>query len=218
MRILIAEGDGAQELAAALQRSRCAAECVQTGQEALERLEKGGYDAAILNAMAPGLEGAAIVRRLRAEGNRVPVLLLGDRASVEDTVLGLDSGANDYLRKPFDMRELLARLRAMLRVSGVHEKLAFGNAVLDLGACTLSTPDGCLRLTRKEFQLMEIFMAQPRAVISAERLLEKIWGHDAAEIGTVWAHISYLRKKLSVLNADIRISSSRNAGYYLEEK
>ena len=217
MRILIAEKDGAEKIAAALRKSRYAAELARNGEDAFARLQTGAYDAAVLDVLPAGADGVAVVKRLRAAGNPVPVLLLGVRSGVEDTVLGLDSGANDYMTKPFDMRELLARIRAMLRASGAGEKPAFGNTVLDLNARTLSTPSGAARLTRREFCLMEILITQPRTLFSTERLLEKIWGADAAEIGAVWVNIASLRKKLAALHADIRIASFRNAGYCLEQ-
>lgn len=217
VRILIAEKDGAEEIAAALRKNRYAAELARNGEDAFARLQTGAYDAAVLDVLPAGADGVAVVKRLRAAGNPVPVLLLGVRSGVEDTVLGLDSGANDYMTKPFDMRELLARVRAMLRTAGAREKPAFGNTVLDLNARTLSTPSGAVRLTRREFGLMEILITQPHTLFSTERLLEKIWGADAPEIGAVWVYVASLRKKLAALYADIRIVSSRNAGYCLEK-
>ena len=167
----------------------------------------------------PKLDGITVLKALRAQGNSIPVLLLTAKSEVDDKILGLDSGANYYLTKPFEVGELLASIRAITR--GHHATDAtqtVGNVTLNRATFELSSPTGCFRLANKEFQLMELFMANPRHLFSAERLLEKIWGYDSdAEIHSVWVYISYLRKKLTALNANIVIKASRNAGYSLEE-
>ena len=139
---------------------------------------------------------------------------------VDDKVEGLDSGANDYLTKPFEARELLARIRAMTRTgtSRGNAKLEMGNVTLDQATFQLSTPHGSLRLANREYQLLELLMSNPHCLISSERLLEKIWGFDSdAELSVVWVYISYLRKKLIALEANIYIKATRNAGYSLED-
>jgi DNA-binding response OmpR family regulator len=146
--------------------------------------------------------------------------MLTAKSEVEDKVLGLDSGANDYLAKPFDTKELLARIRSITRSQTVQDnKLRMGNVTLDRSTFELSSTNGCFRLANKEFQMMEFLMSNPHHIISAERFMEKIWGYDSeVEINVVWVYISYLRKKLDALHADIQIKASRNAGYSLEEK
>lgn len=150
----------------------------------------------------------------------VPVLLLTAKSEIDDKVTGLDAGANDYLTKPFNSRELLARIRAMTRAQSARpdSKLQFGNVTLDCATYELSTRSGSYRLANKEFQMMEMLMSNPKSLISSERFMEKIWGYDSeAEINVVWVYISYLRKKLTALDANICIKAMRNAGYRLEE-
>ena len=169
--------------------------------------------------MMPVMDGITALKQLRAAGSTVPVLLLTAKAEIDDRVLGLDSGANYYLTKPFDTKELLAALRAITRPqTQVDTKLTFGNVALDRSTFTLSTPTGSYRLANKEFQMMELLMSSPHHVIPTERFMEKIWGFDTeAETSVVWAYISYLRKKLTALKANVTIRSSRNLGYSLEE-
>lgn len=200
-------------------KNNYSAEAVYNGADALSYLETGDYDAAILDVMMPQMDGFTVLKKLRQQGNQIPILMLTAKSEVDDKVLGLDSGANDYLTKPFDTKELLARIRAMTRGQNrTDSKLAYGNITLDLADFSLSSPTGSFRLANKEFQLMEILMSNPQHLVSTERLMEKIWGYETdAEINVVWVYISYLRKKLAALHANIQIRSSRNAGYSLEE-
>lgn len=221
MRILYAEDEEALASAVTkiLMMSNYSVDTVYDGVEALEYLENDVYDAVILDIMMPRLDGISVLKKLRAKGNLVPVLMLTAKGEVDDKVLGLDCGANDYLPKPFDYKELLARIRAMTRgQSSADSRLCFGNVTLDRASFELSSPTGSFKLVNKEFQVMEILMSNPRNIISVERLMEKIWGYNSdAEINVVWVYVSYLRKKLSSLGANIQIKVSRNAGYSLEE-
>lgn len=168
----------------------------------------------------PKLDGLEVLRRLRAQGSRLPVLLLTARSEVEDKVLGLDTGANDYLTKPFSTAELLARIRAMTRVQTpqADSVLRFGNVSLDQASFVLSSPAGSYRLANKEFQMMEMLLRHPRQRIPTERFLESVWGYDtSAEVNVVWVYISYLRKKLAALQATVEIRAVRGVGYCLEE-
>lgn len=173
----------------------------------------------ILDVMMPKMDGITVVQTLRRQGNSIPVIMLTAKSEIDDKVLGLDSGANDYMTKPFDTKELLARIRVLTR--GQHfadTRMMFGNVSLDRATFTLSSPIGSFRLANKEFQMMEILMSNPRNLISSERFMEKVWGYETdAEINVVWVYISYLRKKLTALGANVQIRSSRNAGYTLEE-
>ena len=222
MRLLLAEDEKAlsKAMATILERNKYSVDVACDGQEALEYLEAGNYDGVILDIMMPKVDGITVLRTIRKKGNLIPVLLLTAKSEVDDKVLGLDAGANDYLTKPFHSRELLARIRAMTRTrtAQADSRLKMGNVTLDRATYELSTPTGSFRLANKEFQMMEILMSNPKNPISSERFMEKIWGYDSeAEINVVWVYISYLRKKLSVLHANIQIKAQRNAGYTLEE-
>lgn len=222
MRLLLAEDEKAlsKALATILERNKYSVDAAYDGQEALEYLDAGNYDGVILDIMMPKVDGITVLREIRKKGNLIPVLLLTAKSEVDDKVLGLDAGANDYLTKPFNARDLLARIRAMTRTQTAQadSRLKIGNVTLDRATYELSTPSGSYRLANKEFQMMEMLMANPKNLISSERFMEKIWGYDSdAEINVVWVYISYLRKKLSALHANIQIKAMRNAGYTLEE-
>ncbi len=221
MRILLAEDEVslARAVVRILEKSNYSADAVHNGLDALNYLENGEYDLAILDVMMPKMDGITVVQKLRQRGKTIPVIMLTAKSEIDDKVLGLDSGANDYMTKPFDSKELLARIRVLTR--GQHladSKLHFGNISLDRATFSLSSPTGSFRLANKEFQMMEILMSNPGNLVSSERFMEKIWGYETnAEINVVWVYISYLRKKLTALHANIQIKSSRNAGYTLEE-
>lgn len=221
MRILLAEDERSlsRAVVALLERSNYAVDAVYDGVEALEYLDSGNYDALILDIMMPRLDGLSVLKRLRQRGNPIPVLILTAKSEIDDKVEGLDSGANDYLTKPFSTRELLARLRAITRTqtSQVSSVLCFGNVALDQTSFELSSPSGSYRLANKEYQMMELLLMNPGQTISTERFLEKIWGYDTeTELNVVWVYISYLRKKLAALNANVRIQAARNVGYRVE--
>lgn len=221
MRILLAEDERSlsRAVVALLERSNYAVEAVYDGVEALEYLDSGNYDALILDIMMPRLDGLSVLKQLRQRGNPIPVLILTAKSEIDDKVEGLDNGANDYLTKPFSTRELLARLRAVTRTqtSQVSSVLRFGNVALNQTSFELSSPSGSYRLANKEYQMMELLLMNPGQTISTERFLEKIWGYDTeTELNVVWVYISYLRKKLAALNANVRIQAARNVGYRVE--
>lgn len=223
MRLLLAEDEQrlSRALVAILERNHYSVDAVFDGEAASEYLSAENYDGVILDIMMPKKDGITVLKELRSQGNQVPVLLLTAKSEIDDRVQGLDAGANDYLPKPFDSRELLARIRAMTRVNSVQASsvLEFGNITLDQTTFVLSSPTGSFRLTNKEFQMLEMLMSNPHMLISSERFLEKIWGYDSdAEINVVWVYLSYLRKKLASLKANVQIKATRNAGYSLEEK
>lgn len=220
MRLLLAEDERSlsRAIVKILEKNHYSVDAVYNGEDALAFLDGQNYDAVILDLMMPKADGISVLKKMRAQGNSTPVMILTAKAEIDDKVLGLDSGANDYLTKPFDTKELLARLRAMTRKQQmIDSKLCVGNITLDRATFELSSPDGSFRLANKEYQMMETLMLNPQNLVSTERFMEKIWGYDAeAEINVVWVYISYLRKKLAALNANVHIKASRNAGYTLE--
>ncbi|MCR5268057.1 MAG: response regulator transcription factor [Lachnospiraceae bacterium] len=221
MRILLAEDEMAlsKAIIKIFEKNNFSADAVYDGEEALSYLECGNYDVAVLDIMMPKMDGISVLKKIRADGNQIPVLMLTAKSEIEDRVAGLDAGANDYLPKPFDTRELLARIRNITRsTAATDSKLTMGNVTLDRASFTLSSPSGSFRLAGKEFQMMEYLMANPGHVLGTDMFMEKIWGFDSeAESNVVWVYISYLRKKLTALNADICIRSLRGAGYSLEK-
>ena len=221
MRILLAEDEKslAKVILKIFEKNNYSADAAHNGEDALMYIESGNYDVVVLDVMMPKMDGISVLKSLRASGNQIPVVILTAKAEIDDKVTGLDSGADYYLTKPFDTKELLAAIRAVTRVKTVVDsKLQVGNITLARATFELASPTGRFRLANKEFQMMEIFMSNPRHLISAERFMEKIWGfNNEAEINVVWVYISYLRKKLAALDANIQIKASRNAGYSLEE-
>lgn len=221
MRILLAEDERSlsKALKAILTKSNYSVDCVFDGEEAVSYAMASEYDLVIMDIMMPKQDGISALREIRSKGNSVPVLMLTAKAEIDDKVEGLDSGANDYLTKPFATKELLARIRVLTRQpqSAGDNILKFGNLTLDRGSFELSSPKGKYRLAGKEFQMMEMLMMNPGILISTEKFMDKIWGIDSeADISTAWTYISYLRKKLTALEADVQIKAVRNSGYTLE--
>lgn len=222
MRLLLAEDEKelSQALVAVLKHNNYSVDAVYNGQDALDYLEGQEYDGAILDIMMPKMDGLTVLSKIRKQGNHVPVLLLTAKTQVDDRVLGLDAGADDYLGKPFAMKELLARIRAITRRQSVvsANTLSYGNVTLDRTSYELCVGSERIRLANKDFQMMEMLLTNPGQVISTERFMEKVWGYDSdTEINVVWVYLSNLRKKLTLLHADIEIKSIRNLGYSLEK-
>lgn len=222
MRLLLCEDevDLSNALMVILKHNNYSVDAVYDGAEALEYLSLVNYDGIILDIMMPKVDGLTVLRTLRQAGNAIPILLLTAKAQLDDKVIGLDLGADDYLTKPFEAKELLARIRAMTRRQRVISEpvLSMGNISLNRATFELKTEIGVYRLANKEFQLMELLLMNQKTYLSSERLMEKIWGYDSeAEINVVWVHLSFLRKKLSNINANVEIKVARNIGYCLEE-
>lgn len=222
MRILIAEDEVtiARALKVMLEKNKYTVDMVHNGNDALDYIQAASYDALVLDIMMPGKDGIEVLKAARASGNTTPALFLTAKAEIADRVAGLDAGADDYLPKPFAASEFLARVRALVRRSSAYAPAALrlGNATLDRSRYLLKTDSDEIRLNNKEYQLMELFFRHPRQVFSSEHLMENIWGLDSeAEMDVVWTYISFLRKKLKQVGANIEIRTIRGAGYALEE-
>lgn len=223
MRLLIAEDeqDLAEALTAFFEKNQFTVDAVHDGMTAYDYAVTGGYDAVILDILMPKMDGIQVLKRLREEGVSVPIMMLTAKAEKDDRVVGFDAGADDYLPKPFSPDELLARVRAMLRRKGDYKPtvLKFGDLSMDCGAGTLRCGDWAERLSGREYQVMELFMRSPQVIISAERIMERVWGWDSqAEVNVVWVHISNLRKKLKAVGSAVTIRASRGLGYALVEE
>lgn len=221
MQVLIVEDDIrlADALAHILKDNQCIVDTVYDGQTGLEYAQSDIYDAIVLDIMLPKMSGIDVVTELRRNKQYTPVLLLTARDAITDKVNGLDSGADDYLTKPFSPAELLARLRALTRRQGevIFEKLEFGDIRLDLNSCELTCGTKSIHLGFKEFSILKILMANPGQAIPKATLLAKVWGIDSdAEENNVEAYISFLRKKLSFLKSNVHIDTLRKVGYRLE--
>ena len=221
MRILIAEDERnlAEALSVFFEKNQFSVDTVFDGQAAYDYAVSGGYDAIILDVMMPRLDGVEVLRRLRAERIRTPVMMLTAKAQKDDRITGFNAGADDYLPKPFEPDELICRVRAMLRraVDYKPTALTYADLTLDAAAGRLSCGEQAVRLSGREFQVMELFLRAPQVVLSAERILERVWGWDSdAEINVVWVHISNLRKKLKTLGSRVSIYANRGMGYVLE--
>ena len=223
MKILFAEDDRDLSMAVKtlLERNGCHVETVHDGAEALSFAEAESYDGMILDWMMPEKDGVEVLREMRAKGITTPCLLLTARDAIEDRVTGLDAGADDYLPKPFNGKELLARVRAMMRrrENYVPDVIAWEDLQLDKGSCELRCGTRSIRLTGKMYQMTELFMENPKHLFSAQQLMDKVWGWDSeAEINVVWVNISQLRKKLGELGSETEIRVYRGTGYALEKK
>ncbi len=222
MRLLIAEDelDLAEALTVFFQKNHFSVDAVNDGADAYEYASSGEYDAIILDVMMPKMNGIDVLRRLRAEGIKTPVMMLTAKGMKDDRITGFNAGADDYLPKPFEPDELICRVRAMLRRSENYRPnaLEFGDVTLDPSTGLLACADRSVRLSGREYQVMELFMRSPNVVLSADKIMERVWGWDSdAEINVIWVHISNLRKKLRSIGSKVTVRAVRGLGYALEE-
>ena len=222
MRILLCEDEKelSNAISAILKHHNYTVDAVYDGMDALDYALSGQYDVILLDIMMPKMNGLEVLEQLRAMHIQTPVMVLSAKSEIEDRITGLDMGADDYLPKPFSMAEMLARIRALTRRKHevMENTLTFADLTLDRLTYELVVENKRLRLSNREFQMMEMLLSHPRTLIPTERFMERIWGYDnEAEIHVVWVYISYLRKKLATLGANVQIKVSRNAGYSLEE-
>lgn len=222
MKLLYAEDEQAMSEAVTdiLTYHKYIVDAVCNGKDALDYALADSYDGMILDIMMPEMSGIEVLRELRKKGCRTPILLLTAKSQIEDKIEGLDAGADDYLPKPFEMGELLARIRAMLRrrEEFTPDILTCGNLSLNMQSSQLSCGNRSFTLPRLEYRLMEQLMLNQGIYLSTDELMAKVWGYDSdAEIGAVWVYISYLRKRLTALGANAEIKVKRGTGYTLEE-
>lgn len=221
MKVLIAEDEiqTAKALKIILEQNKISTDIVHRGDDAWNYIKSGSYEVIVLDIMMPGMDGLEVLSRIRREHLNTPVLMLTARSEIEDRVNGLESGADDYLTKPYATSELIARIRALGRRSEVYTdniKTA-GDLILDGNRYEMRVNDRTVKVTNKEYQLLELFISYPGFVFSSEHLMDKIWGLDSeSEIDVVWTHIGFIRKKLKNLNAGVEIRTVRGAGYSLE--
>ncbi len=220
MKILIIEDEKllADSLKSLLTKKGFDVECVYDGEEGAEFAELGIYDLLILDVMMPKMDGFQVARSVRAKRCGTPILMLTARSGLEDRIQGLNAGADYYLTKPFDSRELLACINALLRRQGAQvDELALGNTVLDLSSCMLICGSRSVRLSAKEFDVMRFLLQSHGSVLSKEVILAKVWGYDSNAVENhVEVYVGFLRKKLQSIGSNIRIEAIRRLGYHLE--
>lgn len=221
MKVLIVEDERA--LADALEHivrhAGYSADAVYTGDDALAYALGAAYDVIVLDVMLPDMDGFQVVGTLRARGNHTPVLMLTARTAVSDKVTGLNAGADDYMTKPFDNAELLARLNALCRRTGevVMNELRYADLTLNLNSAQLSCASDSVQLSKKEFDLARLFLRHPQQTLSVDAILSAIWGMDSEVTdNNVMAYVSFLRKKLKYLNSRVSIRNIQQIGYRLE--
>ena len=223
MKLLIAEDelDLAEALTVFFEKNHFTVDAVHNGFDAYEYAVAGDYDAIILDVMMPKMNGIQVLERLRSEGVKTPIMMLTAKGQKDDRITGFNAGADDYLPKPFDPDELISRVRAMLCRSEAYQPslLTCGDLSLDPASGELRCGEHAVRLSGREYQVMELFLRAPRQVFSAERIMEKVWGWDnEAEINVVWVNISNLRKKLRQIGSALTLRANRGLGYVLEEE
>ena len=220
MKILVIEDEKllADSLKTLLQNKGFEVEVVYDGQTGAEYALLGIYDLLILDVMMPGMDGYQVARKVRANRCSTSILMLTAKSAVEDRILGLNSGADYYLTKPFDTRELLACINALLRRQGKQvDELVFGNTALDLDTCMLVCRGKSVRLSAREFDVMRYLLQAQDRIVSKEMLLARVWGYDSNAVENhVEVYVGFLRKKLKSIGSNVRIEAIRRLGYHLE--
>lgn len=223
MRILIAEDETelAKGLKFLLEKERFNVDIVHDGEDALAYFDSTEYDVVVLDIMMPKKNGLEVLKSIRKSGSSVPIMLLTAKAEIEDRVIGLESGADDYLPKPFATKEFIARVKALSRRNQGYnsEKMQVGDVVLDCNSYELVCGEKSVQLNNKEYQLAELFFKNPKHIFSTEQLMDIVWGLESnAEINVVWTTLGFIRKKIKELGASVEIKTIRGAGYALEDK
>lgn len=223
MRILVVEDEAplADALSEILKRNKYFVDTVYNGIDGLDYALTGVYDCILLDIMLPGMNGIDVLNQLRTEKVSTSVILLTAKSEIEDKITGLDCGADDYITKPFNTSELLARIRAATRRKGEiidDNCIIFGKLKLMKTTCSIAYGDNDVKLSLKEYQIMELLISNPHQILPKERIIEKIWGYESdVEYNNIEVYISFLRKKLLLICKDIQIKTARGIGYSLEE-
>ncbi|MCQ2490688.1 MAG: response regulator transcription factor [Ruminococcus sp.] len=222
MKLLVVEDEIqlADALSEILRRNMYSVDTVYDGIQGLDNALTGVYNCIVLDIMLPGMNGLDVLRNLRAEKISTPVLLLTARSEIDDKINGLDCGADDYLTKPFVTGELLARIRALTRRKGEvrdDNRFEFNGVLLHKNTCSISCGENDVKLSLKEYQIMELLIANPRQILTKERIIEKIWGYESdVDYNNIEVYISFLRKKLSIISAPVQIKTARRMGYSID--
>ena len=221
MRLLLAEDEKSlsKALTSILTKNNYSVDAVFDGDEAESYIMTGDYDCVILDVMMPCQDGFEVLRKVRSKGITTPIIMLTAKSQIDDKVEGLDLGANDYVTKPFDSKELMARIRAITRnaTTSSDNILKYGNITLNRNNFELSSPSSSVTLASKEYQILEYLMLNQGMLISSERFMDKIWGLDyEGDSSILFTNLSYIRKKLTKIGANVKIKATRNAGYTLE--
>lgn len=221
MRLLIVEDEKSLSkiLSEILKKNNYIVDAVFDGQDGLDYALSEEYDAILLDIMLPKMNGLEMLSELRKQGNSTPVLLLTAKSEIEDKITGLDSGADDYITKPFETGELLARVRSVLRRKDVFvgDVQNYGDLTIDKNKVSISTKSSTIKVSTKEFKILEMLISNPNQIISKEQFVEKIWGYDfGGEYNSVEVYISFIRKKLKAINSNVKIKAHRGLGYSLE--
>ena len=220
MKILIVEDEKllADSLKKLLEGKGFCVDAIYDGEDGAEYALTGIYDLLILDVMMPGLDGYQLARKVRSARCTTSILMLTAKSNVEDRILGLNSGADYYLTKPFDTRELLACINALLRRQGRQvDELVFGNTALDLDTCTLICNGKSVRLSAREFDVMRFLLQAQNRILSKEMILSRVWGYESNAVENhVEVYVGFLRKKLKAIGSDVRIEAIRRLGYHLE--
>ena len=224
MRVLLVEDEKgiSSAICQVLKKEQFTVDPVYTGPDGLDYAQSGIYDAVILDVMLPGMDGFQVLKTLRRQGVKTPVCMLTARSGLEDRVHGLESGADYYLPKPFQMEELIACIRAITRrkEDAPVMELTFGDVTLNQQEARLvcGKTGQSVKLGAKEYQLMELFLRNPRQIMPRETIFDRVWGYDSeADYSNLEVYLSFLRKKLTFIGSDLKIRASRGIGYSLEE-
>lgn len=222
MKLLIVEDEKllSKILTEILKKEKYIVDAVYDGQDGLDYAMTGSYDVILLDIMLPKMNGLEMLKKLRESGDSTPVLMLTAKAELEDKIKGLDCGADDYITKPFQTGELLARVRSILRRKDVFvgDVQTFEDLILDKNTMSIATKAGSIKISSKEYKILDLLMSNPRQIISKEQFIQKIWGYDFnGEYNSVEVYVSFIRRKMKAIKSTVKIKVHRGMGYSMED-